>query len=185
MRAARKLVPSAVVAIIGAFSAQLWADPPAHAPAHGWRRHHDADYVGYTGEHWDNDYEIASGGCNREAIGAVIGGVAGGVVASHVGDRPVATLIGAVAGALIGAKIGHDIDEADRGCFGHALEIGEPGHRVVWTNESTRVRYELSPGAAQGEGCRAFTLVTVAAGQRGTRTGVACRSASAEWQIRQ
>lgn len=185
MALARKLVCSAAFALLAASSSPLWADPPAHAPAHGWRKQHDPDYVGYTGVHWDHDYEIFAGRCDREAIGAAIGGVVGGVVGARAGDRPVATLIGAVAGALIGAKIGRELDEADRGCFGHALEIGEIGHRVVWTNGSTGVRYELSPGAARGgEGCRAFTLVTVAQGQKSTRTGVACRSPSAEWQIR-
>lgn len=184
MHIARKLLSTAVLAVVSASASPLWADPPDHAPAHGWRRHHDADYVGYTGDHWDHDYEIAAGSCNRGAIGAAIGGVVGGVVASQVGERPVATLIGVVAGALVGAKIGHDLDEADRGCFGHALEIGEPGHRVRWTNESTGVRYELSPGAGRDDACRAFTLVTVAAGQKATRKGVACRAASAEWQIR-
>ena len=146
-----------------AWSAPTLGDPPDHAPAHGWRnKHHDDDehhykhrdddehyYVGYTGVRYDNDYEISSGRCNRQAMATAVGGVVGGVLASQVAkpeNRTVATLIGAAAGALIGHKIGHELDEADRGCFGHALEIGAVGQRVVWTNESTHVRYELSPG---------------------------------------
>ena len=55
------------------------ADPPPHAPAHGWRAKHDSYYVGYTGTRWPSDYEITSGHCNREEVGAVIGGVTGGI----------------------------------------------------------------------------------------------------------
>jgi len=31
------------------------ADPPDHAPAHGWRKKHDPAYVGYTGREWERD----------------------------------------------------------------------------------------------------------------------------------
>jgi outer membrane lipoprotein SlyB len=182
----RKLAFSMALALLAGSSATN-ADPPDHAPAHGWRKQHDPDYVGYTGAHWDRDYDIRAGGCDREAVGAVVGGVVGGAVGAHVGDnRPLATLIGVVAGALIGAKIAHEIDEVDRGCFGHALEIGETGHRVVWTNESIGVRYELVPGRGRdrnGESCREFTFVTVSAGKKSSQSGLACRSEAAAWQI--
>ncbi len=59
-----------------------FADPPSQAPAHGWRKKHDPEYVGYTGTKWARDYDISSGRCNREEIGAVLGGVVGGVVGS-------------------------------------------------------------------------------------------------------
>ena len=179
----------ALVLIAAAWSLPALADPPRHAPAHGWRRHHDADYVGYTGERWENDYEISSGRCNRQAIATAVGVVVGGAIASQVAkpeNRTVATLIGAAAGALIGHKIGHELDEADRGCFGHALEIGKSGQRVVWTNESTRVRYELSPGRDRrrnGAVCREFTLVAVAGGRRSSQVGVACRSQVGSWEV--
>ncbi|MEZ5628509.1 MAG: hypothetical protein R3E34_13455 [Rhodocyclaceae bacterium] len=54
------------------------ADPPAHAPAHGWRKKHDPDYIGYTGRKWERDYGILDGRCSTEAVGAVVGGVIGG-----------------------------------------------------------------------------------------------------------
>jgi surface antigen len=165
------------------------ADPPKHAPAHGWRKKHDADYVGYTGEHWERDYDVLSGRCNRQAIGAVVGGVVGGSIANRVADpenRAVATLIGAAIGALVGGKVGHELDEADRGCFGHALEIGEAGRRVVWINEATHVRYELSPGEGRdrnGASCRTFTITAVDGRDKSSRSGLACRTQPGAWQI--
>jgi len=187
MHVGRKLMALTVVTLVGGFSASLFADPPEHAPAHGWRKKHDPDYVGYTGAHWDSDYGIRAGSCDMEAVGTALGGVVGGVVGSRVGDkRPVATLIGVITGAVIGAKVGREIDGTDRGCFGHTLEVGEAGRRVVWTHESIGVRYELVPGAGRdrnGEACREFTLVTVAAGKRSSQSGLACRSESDSWQI--
>jgi hypothetical protein len=146
MRKQFALLIGALLSVLLA-SASL-AEPPAHAPAHGWRKKHDPGYVGYTGTTWERDYDISSGHCNREEIGAVLGGVVGGVVGSRVGsdgNRTVATIIGVAAGALIGSRIGRELDESDRGCFGHALEIGEPGRRVTWSNPNTGVSYSLLP----------------------------------------
>jgi len=182
----RKLAALVSLAIGVGFSAPLLADPPAHAPAHGWRKKHDPDYVGYTGAHWEHDYDILAGTCNREAVGAAIGAALGGAIASQVGDRPVATLIGVVAGAVIGAKVAKGFDDADRGCFGHALEIGTVGRIVAWTNASTGVRYELSPRGGHdrnGVTCRDFTLATVVSGTKSSSSGVACQSRPGQWQI--
>ena len=65
---------------------------------------------------------------------------------------PSATIVGVIAGAVIGNRIGRELDEADRGCFGHALEIGQMGQRITWTNEANGLRYELSPGADRPRG---------------------------------
>ncbi|HET8700031.1 MAG TPA: RT0821/Lpp0805 family surface protein [Gammaproteobacteria bacterium] len=177
-----------VVLLTGAWVATAAADPPAHAPAHGWRKKHEGAYVGHAGAEWDNDYEITSGRCNRDAIGAVVGGVVGGAIANRVADenRAVATIIGAAAGALIGRKIGAELDERDRDCVGHALEIGSAGRMVVWTNEATGVRYELAPGADRvrnGSVCREFTLAAAAHGEQSSRRGLACRSREGQWQV--
>jgi len=175
--------------MIGSWSAQTFADPPAHAPAHGWRKKHDPYYVGYTGTRWDRDYDVSSGRCNHEEIGAVLGGVAGGVVGSKVAspeNRTVGIIIGAAAGALIGARIGHELDEGDRGCFGHALEIARPGERVTWENRATGVSYTLVPGEGrQGDAgtCRDFTLVASSRAERSKRAGKACQTSRGVWRI--
>jgi outer membrane lipoprotein SlyB len=165
------------------------ASPPDHAPAHGWRKKHDPHYVGYTGVKWERDYEVLSGRCNREAIGAVLGGVVGGVVGSQIGDgtgRTVATIVGAAAGALIGAKVGRNMDDKDRACVGHALEIGATGRTVSWQNSATGVRYQMVPstGRKTSKGaCRDFTLKATDGSQRWSRHGMACQSRQGVWEI--
>jgi surface antigen len=170
-------------------SGPLLADPPAHAPAHGWRKKNDPQYVGYSGRHWEQDFEISSGRCNRQEIATVVGGIAGGVIANRVADehRAVATVIGAIAGAVIGNRIGKELDEADRRCLGHALEIAQPGQRVRWNNDATGMSYEMSLGADSARsGCREYTLVTSTGKRdRSSHAGVACQSGTGAWQIRQ
>ena len=177
------LIASSMVA----WAAPAFAQPPAHAPAHGWRKKNDPHYVGYTGQQWERDFDISSGRCNRQEIATVVGAIAGGVIANRVADehRTVATIVGVIAGAAIGNRIGRELDEADRGCLGHALEIAEPGQRVTWTNDTAKLRYELSPGAGSirnGASCREYTLTTVSGRQRSAQTGVACRSQAGVWQ---
>ena len=134
---------------LAAWAAPASRRPPAHAPAHGWRKKHDPYYVGYTGVAWERDYDISSGRCNRQEIATVVGGIAGGAIANRVADehKTVATIVGVIAGAAIGNRIGRELDEADRGCFGHALEIAHRGQRITWANEAAGLSYEMSPGA--------------------------------------
>jgi surface antigen len=166
-----------------------FADPPAHAPAHGWRKKNDPHYVGYTGHQWERDFGISSGSCNRQEIATVVGAIAGGAIANRVADehKTVATIVGVIAGAVIGNRIGRELDEADRSCFGHALEIAQPGQRVTWTNDAAGVRYEMSAGSSSpryGAACREYTLVTVAGRERSSQSGVACQSQPGVWQTR-
>lgn len=179
-----------MAAAVTSASLPALSDPPDHAPAHGWRKKHEGGgYVGYTGTTWERDYEVTAGHCNREEIGAALGGVAGGVIGSKVAapeDRAVGVLIGAVAGALIGAKIGRDLDDGDRGCFGHALEIVQPGGRVTWDNPATGVSYVLMPGAGRRENagtCRDFTVVATRGREKSTRKGFACQTGRGVWKI--
>jgi surface antigen len=185
----RGRVLSLISVLATVWSLQALAEPPAHAPAHGWRKKHDPYYVGYTGTQWERDYDVASGHCNREEIGAVLGGVAGGVVGSKVAsadNRVVGIIIGAAAGALIGAKIGRELDAGDRGCFGHSLEIVRPGDRVTWDNRSTGVRYTLVPGEGRREGsstCRDFVLEASARSGQSKRSGRACQQSPGVWKV--
>lgn len=168
---------------------QSYADPPPWAPAHGWRKKHDPEYVGYTGKKWPKDYGIVSGRCNRAAIGAVVGGAVGGAVGSTVGKgdgRTAAIIIGTVLGAAIGAKIGNDIDEADRACFGHALELAGDNKRVIWDNEETGVHYQLTPLAGfkeDGKNCREFLTKATFKDKKTEQRGKACREADGEWRV--
>ncbi|MGE5793311.1 MAG: RT0821/Lpp0805 family surface protein [Bacteroidota bacterium] len=166
-----------------------YADPPSHAPAHGWRKKNDPYYLGYTGKKWDRDYGVVGGRCQFEAVGAVLGGVVGGAVGAQVGSgdaRTVAIIVGSAVGAVIGAKIGRALEDADRGCIGHALELAENGRPVTWANPHTGVSYAVTPtrGFKQdGQSCREFTTVATANGRKESTKGRACRDGDGRWQI--
>ncbi|QID16526.1 glycine zipper 2TM domain-containing protein [Nitrogeniibacter mangrovi] len=165
------------------------ADPPSHAPAHGWRKKHDPyyeGYQGYGGRHWERDYGVLEGRCSAEAVGAVVGGVIGGAVGSGIGEgdgRRIATVLGTVIGAVVGAQVARDITDLDRACIGHALELSQDRHRVVWTNPTTHLHYTLIPVRsfrADGLPCREFDLVT---GEQRVRRA-ACHVGDGRWQMR-
>jgi surface antigen len=187
-KAAAAVLASSVVAL----ALPALADPPAHAPAHGWRAKQKGPkvYVGHTGYEWDLDYGVQSGHCDRRAIGTAIGGVTGALIANRVADenRTVATLIGAAAGAFIGNRIGRNFDKADEACLGHALEVGAMGQPVRWTNDTTGVSYQVVPGADRkrnGSPCREFSFMAAAGSEKSTRTGLACESERGMWQVMQ
>ena len=181
MKAASVILASIVVTL----SARALADPPPHAPAHGWR----AKHVGHTGYEWDQDFGVIAGTCDRRAIATALGAVVGGAIANRVAEpenRTVATIIGIAAGAVIGNRIGREIDRSDEACIGHALELGATGRVVVWQNESTGVSYQLTPGADRkqdGSPCREFTLVAMAGSEKSTRQGLACESERGGWEV--
>jgi len=169
-------------------AAPALADPPPWAPAHGWRKKNDPNYIGYTGKKWDKDYGVVEGHCNTEAIGAVLGGVVGGAVGSRASekDRPVAILVGGVVGAVIGAKIGRSVDEADRACMGHALELAGERKTVVWTGASG-VHYELTPVRNVGDRsapCREFVTKVSNGKVSDALQGVACRQKNGDWVLK-
>jgi surface antigen len=165
-----------------------FATPPAWAPAHGWRKKNDPAYEGYSGRHWGDDYGVRSGSCNRAGIGAVLGGIAGGAVGAQVGkgeDRAAAIAVGAVVGAAIGSEIGRRMDQTDRSCVGHALELTPAGESVSWTNPNTQVTYQLTPARDEPReaGCRKFRLI--AHGSFGLSEGrtVACPDTQGVWNL--
>ncbi|HEU4654133.1 MAG TPA: RT0821/Lpp0805 family surface protein [Steroidobacteraceae bacterium] len=169
-------------------SASVSADPPDHAKAHGWRKKHDAHYVGYTGREWDRDYGVIEGHCDRKAIGTVLGGIVGGVIGSRVGEgdnRTVAIIVGSVLGAAIGRHIGRELDESDRACIGHALELAKPGQSVRWLNDVSGVTYVVTPltAASKNGSCRDFTLVAMAGGKKENSKQRACRKDAGAWSV--
>lgn len=168
-------------------SLAAFAEPPDHAKAHGWRKKNDPSYVGYTGRAWERDYGILEGTCNRKEIGTVLGAAVGGAIGSQVGDgsgRTVAIIVGSVIGAAIGREIGRDLDDGDRACVGHALELAKDGQRVRWSNDRTGVTYVLAPLAAakRGDACRSYKLTATLAGKSTTSDGRACRVSDGTWK---
>jgi surface antigen len=176
MNAALPLVLAALLA-----APPVLADPPPHAPAHGYSKQ-GKHYKGRTGAVYVQDYGIASGRCNRDQIGAVIGGVTGAVIGSQVAgrdDRIVGMVVGGVLGAVVGHAIGDSMDDRDRACMGHALELGRPGVPVEWRHDGHR--YEFTPRGDARDGCRYATL-RMDGGR--PREVLACPSGRGEWSFR-
>jgi surface antigen len=163
------------------------ATPPPWAPAHGWRKKHDPYYAGYSGRNWDQDYGVREGRCDRTAIGAVLGGIAGGAIGSQVGspdNRAVAVIVGTVIGAAVGAEIGRRMDDADRSCTAHALELASTNQSVSWTNSKSGVTYKLTPVAEEpDERCRKFRLIATGAFGLSEGRTTACATDSGVWKL--
>lgn len=180
----------ALATLVGAGPA--FADPPAHAPALGYYKKQQADdrkkpkqarhYQGKSGVTYVDDYGISAGRCNRDEIGAVIGGVTGAVIGRQIADRDdrvVGMVVGGVLGAIVGHAIGDRMDERDRACMGHALELGRPGMPVEW--RSAGHAYQFTPRGDARDGCRNATLVVDG---RKPRDVLACPSGRGEWRFR-
>lgn len=164
------------------------AAPPPWAPAHGWRKKHDPYYVGYSGRQWGRDYGIISGECNWQAVGTVLGGVVGGAVGASVakGDQKViAVILGSVIGAVIGNQIGKQIDDNDRGCIGHALELAHDRQTVRWMNPNTGLSYRVTPlsGFTQGgKKCRDYNVYISGKGRDVSFSERACMTGNGTWK---
>lgn len=189
-RLSRTLAVLALAAGVFAVAAprNAYADPPPWAPAHGKRKKGE-DYTGYNGKKWQRDYGVLEGRCNREAVGAVLGGVVGGAVGSQVGEgqnRQIAIVMGTIAGAAIGAQIGRDMDETDRACIGHALELAGDKKRVTWKSPDGRTSYLVTPvrGFEQnGVSCREFDLRVTSGERKETKRSKACPGGDGNWRI--
>jgi hypothetical protein len=162
-------------------------------------------YTGYGGTRWSTDYGIGAGRCDRDAM--VVAQSAGGqtLVQRHeenLRNRSVG-VIGATQGSglLLSTRLGGRLDERDRRCLGHVLELGSAGQQVGWTNGTTRQAYAVAvteyappgsipsasrPGAK--ERCRVLLLTTTGIGGGGARpsteTLVACQANPGVWSIR-
>lgn len=152
------------------------ADPPGHAPAHGYYKKDKKarHYQGKSGAVYVRDYGISAGRCNRDEIGAVIGGQ----VADR-DDRVVGMVVGGVLGAVVGHAIGDSMDDRDRACMGHALELGRPGVPVVWRHDGHD--YRFTPRGDARDGCRYATLRVDG---RKPRDVLACPAGRGEWSFR-
>ena len=151
---------------------------------HDYGRHEGGYYRGYGGDNWDDDYGIVrSGRCNSDAVLGVVGAVTGGIIGHNAGgprDRGIATVLGAITGGVIGTAIGSSIDDGDRACMGHALELAPIGRPVIWMNPHTHANWRLIPVRDVSASCREFDLY-----REGRHSGrervVACRRGRGDW----
>lgn len=183
-------IPVALTIAAALATSPALADPPPHAPAYGYHKKHDdykksgkaKHYQGKSGAVYARDFGISSGRCNRDEIGAVIGGVAGAVIGGQVAgrdDRVVGVVVGGVLGAVLGHAIGDRLDDRDRACMGHALELGRAGVPVQWRHDGHD--YHFIPRGDAQDGCRHATLVVDG---RKPRDVLACPSGRGEWRLR-
>jgi surface antigen len=161
------------------------AKPPPWAPAHGYRAKHAPFYVGYTGYQWGRDYGILGGRCNTDEILAVAGAITGGIIGGKVAspeNRVVGVLVGAVLGGVVGAHIGDRLDERDRACIGHSLELARTGQTVRWTNPNTGLGYQVKPVTDLADGCREFEFRRDSGRTKPTKLH-ACSRDSGSWSF--
>jgi hypothetical protein len=116
------------------------ADPPAHAPAHGWRAKHQPYYVTY--DRYDPRYghDRRGGSCNGDDVGAVLGAVGGGLIGAKVakGDNKV---VGILTGAAIGGVLGHEIGRSGDPDCGRSYRDGRHAVPVRGYYPATRGYY--------------------------------------------
>lgn len=102
--------------------AAVLADPPSHAPAHGYYKdkkqraynrgyregRRDAQYIRSDTRVWRGDdnryYCKRDDGTTGLIIGAAVGGLAGNEIAGR-GDKTLGVILGAAGGALLGREI--------------------------------------------------------------------------------
>jgi hypothetical protein len=161
-------------------------------------------YTGFGGTRWSTDYGIGAGRCDRDAIVIEANDARKTLVQRHeenLKNRTVG-IIGATSGSgvLLSTRLGGRLDDRDRHCLGHVLELGAVGREVTWINPTTRQAYvavvnEYAPttriptasGPKAQDRCRVLVLTTTAVGvaARGpARTLVACQANPGVWSIR-
>ena len=174
------LALGAGVLAISAPSVSYAADPLSWAPAQG-KRSRGHDYTGYNGRKWKRDYGVLEGRCNREAAGAALGGAANGTAGSQGGSRENRQIA-----VVLDSHAGRDMDETDRACIGHALELAGDRKRVAWNGADGRTTYLLTPLRGfehNGAHCREFDLRVTSGGRGETSRAKACPAGDGSWRI--
>lgn len=149
---------AAMALLLGASPSEARARKAPAGPAHGLM------YMGYTGTQWAADFGVTHGRCDRKAVAAALA-------------DPSAAQAGAARTAVLA---GSDLEDADRACVAHALELVRNHRTVRWSAGGHAMA--LSTGGdtvANGLPCRPFVLV-----RGGKRTlGTACQAQPGLWEI--
>jgi len=126
------------------------------------------NYLGYTGTPWSRDYGVTKGKCERAAV-----------VSALAGPADAASEHGALA-----VLAGLEIDDADRACAAHALELARNHRTVAW--RGTGKRYALTPSkdvVSGGLPCRRFALRSASGDKVKTLRALACQTRPGSWQL--
>ena len=146
------------------------AEPPKPAVNMGDK----ANYVGYTGIAWSNDYGVVGGRCKPAAAAKALG----------MQDEP-----RSIALAIEGSgdtRLIDSMEDSDRACMGHALELVRKGSSASWSNSETGRAYRVTMAqdyVYEGLPCREFSAVVTTGGKKETLKGGACRRTEAKWEL--
>jgi len=141
--------------------------PDAHAAGKARRAPAPArDFVGYTGTHWQDDFGIARGRCDRKAVATALAEPA---AASEEESARVAVLAGL------------DLPDSDRACVAHALELSARRHPVRWKSDAGKaLAFRAGTDLVlNGLPCRQFVIDGAGKAGRGT----ACQAQPRLWEI--
>lgn len=189
------------------------ADPPAWAPAYGYGNSHGQHKFKkrayrYERRHWRRQgvqrtvyvsrpahdhyshrhVNRTEFGVSSSLGGAIIGALLGGLGGSQIGSgsgRTAAIVGGIAAGAVIGGAIGDSMQSDDQARVQNTLETGRNGDTVIWRNQDTGNRYEVTPTRTYrtaGRDCREYTSWVFLGGYEEQVTGTACRMPDGSWQ---
>lgn len=189
------------------------ADPPNWAPAHGYRhahghktykhkyrrqvrrdwRHGEVRRTVYVTrpvhDHRRHRHSQQSDVSISPTLGgAIVGALLGGLGGSQIGSgsgRTAAIIGGIAAGAVIGGSIGDSMESNDQAQVQNTLETGRTGDTVIWRNQDTGNRYEVTPTRTYrtaGRDCREYSSWVFLGGYEEQVTGTACRMPDGTWQ---
>lgn len=134
-----------------------------------------ANYIGYTGKSWSNDYGVLAGNCQTEAFGETAPDNKSADMAAYLLVEPNFQKTFPESPAQANQQV-------DSLCFGHTLELVPTGKSVHWKNPSTGSDVFLTPGK-QSDNCRTFNGVKVSDGKKQKFSGVACSDQPGQWKI--
>lgn len=193
MSVSKRFLGGLAVAILSVsqLSTVAIADPPAWAPAHGWRAKNGDDKN--TSKTYSRDDDAAySGsvfGCNGDVLGSLVGGIAGAALGSQFGKgdgKTIAIISGAIVGVLAGGSIGRSVDVSNSECISQTLNNVPDAQPVVWQGSQDRT-YSITPTntfeVAPGAYCREYTSTAKVGSEKQQVQGTACRQPDGSWKI--
>ncbi len=177
-----------LTALLAVWTVPVAADPPAWAPAHGWRakqKHKQKYYANYA-----EPYGLDLGRCNRVVLGGVLGGATGAALGTTVDKsdgRTAAVVGGTIIGVLVGGAIGRYMDSVDQNCVGQTLEHAQDGGSIAWRNPDNGGAYRVTPKATyqtgDGRTCRDYVTEIWIDDQKQQALGTACRRPDGSWKV--
>ncbi len=173
--------------VLGGQPTPGFADPPAWAPAHGWRAKQGYSMASFP--------DIGAGYCDRGLLGSQLAGIAaggalGGFLGSKIGKgsgQLAATAAGALLGAFIGSEIAYSMDSLDQACVSRSLEGAPDNQTVTWRNPDTNADYQVTPVKSYddtaGRYCREYITEATIGGKVEQVYGTACYQPDGSWEL--